>query len=80
MFKVQDLGQFYRITVQNDTMSAVILVKDENELRQILVNENLTSNGDFEAMLKDFEMRGHNYAEFGRFGGYVFSRFEGMVH
>lgn len=80
MIKVKDDGFNIKIEVKTDTHNRKFLAFGEVDLIQILVSECLISASEVEVMLREFEMKGHNYAEFGRYGNFTFSKFDGVFH
>lgn len=80
MIKVKDDGVNIKIEVKTDHGDRKFIAYGELELIQILVSECMISGSEVEAMLHQFDMKGHNYAEFGRYGAFIFSKFDRVLH
>lgn len=79
MITVKDVGVNIQIVVKTDSHDKRFLAFSETELMSILLDLGVTVQ-DVQYMLQEFEMRGHNHAEFGFYKGFTFSKFEGVAH
>lgn len=79
MITVKDHGVNIQIKVKTDSQEKHLMAFSENELVNILLDLGV-SFGDIAYMLQEFEMRGHNHAEFGYYKGFTFSKFQGVLH
>jgi len=79
MIKVKHVSQYFEMEYEKNNGSVMkMLAGNEDELTSLLVAAGVDIS-DVMVCLEQMDEKGHNYAEFGHFGSFVFSKFVGKL-
>lgn len=76
MIQIEDKGIHIKITHKGDYSTSNFMAFNETQLFQIL-NKLGVPWEEIEFMAEEMDEKGHNYAEFGRYKSFIYSKFQG---